>query len=534
MTVTRSTAAGPRRSVTVPRVGTIWCKQDDEWRRLPASGFPSEESLHDLIAGAPSLLPLSGDPSVVVLGREVALGPGYADLVAVESDGRPVILEIKLGRNAEARRAVVAQILTYAAYLKGLATRDLEDLLRPHLAQRDAASVAEAARGSDQSGAFDEEKFSDELSESLTAGAFRLVLVLDEAPSELVQLVGYLESISSGIVVDLITVSAYEVGDEQILVPQRVDPEYQREQITTQTPAAARRAAKSRREVDGSDAFEQAVDRAPDTDQPALRRLLAWARGLEGEQLASLRTVFGEGREILLVWIPGEKGGLVSIWNDAGAYISLWRSMFVRLAWDHIAAIEQIIDKPIGQGNTVRDPSQELLDEVTAAYRDAAKGQPPWNERDFYVSFGENDQRSWDDAVEFGFISAGGGEWYSRTLQQLAPGHRVFVYIPKGNGVGGYVGVGTVVNDAMLAKDFVVERNGQEEPYPDIARAPEAGQHADDPKLAEWVVSVDWLATRSREEAVRDSDFFANQNSAVRLTHRYTLERLTMAFGVEA
>lgn len=513
-------------------MSTIWRKQDEEWQRLAPSGFPSEEKLHDLIAGSPSLLPLSGDPTVAVLGREVALGPGYADLVAVESDGRLVVIELKLRRNAEARRAVLAQVLTYAAYLKGLTQRDLEDLLRPHLARVDATSVVEVVRELDQSGEFDAEVFSEGLSESLAAGAFRLVLVLDEAPSELVQLVGYLESITRGVSIDLITVSAYEAGDEEILVPQRVEPEYEARHADSQ-PLPTRSAAKARREVDGSDAFEQAVERAPEADQAVLRGLLAWARDLEAQQLAKLRTVFGKGREILLVWVPGEKAGLVSIWNDGGAYISLWRSVFVRLAWERLAEVERIAGTPVGQGSSIRDPSPELLEALAAAYRDAATGQPAWNERDYYVSFGENDQRSWGDALEFGFVSAGGGEWYSKTLRQLSPGNRVFVYIPKGNGVGGYVGVGKVTGEAMLAKDFEVRRNGDVVSYVDAASSPNAGQYPEDPVLAEWVVPVEWLATRSREDAVKDSDFFANQNSAVKLKHGYTLDRLTREFGVE-
>jgi hypothetical protein len=511
----------------------IWQKLGEEWRPLLPSGFPSEEKLHDLVQGAPNLLPLSGDPTLVVLGREVGLGPGYADLLAVELDGRLVVIEIKLRRNAEARRAVVAQILTYAAYLKGMTTEDLEDVLRQHLAQLDATSAADAARRSDQSGEFDDRLFAEGLAESLEAGAFRLVLVLDEAPSELMQLVGYLESISNGIVLDLVTVSAYEAGAEQILVPQRVDPDYQLQQVAGATPAAAKSAAKARREVDGSDAFAQAIDRSPESDRLALRQLLAWARKMEGEKLVTLRTVFGEDREILLVWVRGEKGGLASIWNDNGAYLSLWRSVFVRLAWEHIDTVEKIIGKSIGQGNTIPDPPPELLDRVTLAYRDAAKGQPAWNGRDFYVAFGDGRHRSWDDASELGFVSAGGGEWYSKTLRQLQTGHRVFVYIPKGNGVGGYVAVGDVAGDATLAKDFTVEQDGQRRAYLEVARAPDAGEHADNPELAEWVVPVRWLATRSREEAIKDSDFFANQNSAVRLTHGYTLERLTRSFGVE-
>jgi RecB family endonuclease NucS len=86
----------------------IWRRSEDEWRPLLASTFPSVEALHDLVEEAPSLLPLSGDPTLTVLGREVAIGPGFADLLAVDSDGRLTVIEIKLRRNAEARRAVVA------------------------------------------------------------------------------------------------------------------------------------------------------------------------------------------------------------------------------------------------------------------------------------------------------------------------------------------------------------------------------------------------------------------------------------------
>jgi hypothetical protein len=514
-------------------MGAIWRRQDDEWRRLAPSGFPSEEKLHDLVESAPGLLPLSGGPSVVVLGREVALGPGYADLVAVEPDGRLVIVEIKLRRNSEARRAVVAQILTYAAYLKGLTTADLEAVLRTQIDRADAGSILDLVRASDQSAEIEAVEFSDGLGESLASGLFRLVLVLDEAPSELVQLVGYLESVSSGIVIDLIVVSAYEAGDEQLLVPQRVDPEYPGDQLAVGPQRSAQRGGKARREVDGADAFEEAAERAPEADRKELLWLIGWARSLEGKGLATLRTVFGEERTVLTVWIRGEKAGLVSICNENGVYLSLWRSVFVRLAWDRIAAVEKILGEPIGQGSTARSPSKELLAQLTDAYRDAAEGQPAWNGRDFYVAFGENEQRSWEEAVRYGFISAGGGEWYTRSLQQLQPGHRIFVYIPKGNGVGGYVGVGEVIGASMLARDFRVDVDGRAEDYLDVTQSPGAAQHSDDPALAEWVVPVRWIETRSKEDAVRDSDFFANQNSAVKLTHGYTLERLVSAFGVD-
>ena len=59
-------------------------------------------------------------------------------------------------------------------------------------------------------------------------------------------------------------------------------------------------------------------------------------------------------------------------------------------------------------------------------------------------------------------------------------------------------------------------------------------QGTTDPDISEWVVPVRWIEARTREHAIKDSDFFANQNSAVRMTHGYTLKRLADAFGVAA
>jgi hypothetical protein len=49
--------------------------------------------------------------------------------------------------------------------------------------------------------------------------------VLDAAPVELVRLVGHLEAVTDKLLIDLVTVSAYDVNGSRILVPQRVEPE---------------------------------------------------------------------------------------------------------------------------------------------------------------------------------------------------------------------------------------------------------------------------------------------------------------------
>ena len=153
-----------------------------------------------------------------------------------------------------------------------------------------------------------------------------------------------------------------------------------------------------------------------------------------------------------------------------------------------------------------------------------------WNGHDYYVSFGECETRNWEDARKYGFVSAGGGRWYSKTLSILTPGSRVFVLIPK----VGYVGVGIVKKETIPVKDFKVQINGQEVPILQTpVRASDLGKYADNPDLSEYLVKVEWIKTFSASQAIWAKGMFANQNSATKLRHRFTLDVVTEMFGVE-
>ena len=60
-------------------MSSIWTIDGEGWSFLAPSGFPDEATLHSLVEEAPQLLPLAGEPHLVVLGREVPIGGGYAD-----------------------------------------------------------------------------------------------------------------------------------------------------------------------------------------------------------------------------------------------------------------------------------------------------------------------------------------------------------------------------------------------------------------------------------------------------------------------
>lgn len=155
-----------------------------------------------------------------------------------------------------------------------------------------------------------------------------------------------------------------------------------------------------------------------------------------------------------------------------------------------------------------------------------------WNGLDWYVSFGEG-SRSWEDARALGFVSAGGGAWYSRSLRSLPVGARVNVHIPQ----TGYVAVGEVIGEAEPFAQARVLVGDEWVPLADHSLhgtyRHTAGDRPETEDMAEWVVPVRWIDARPKSDAYWEKGMFANQNSACQLRQEFTLERLAQHFHVE-
>lgn len=170
-----------------------------------------------------------------------------------------------------------------------------------------------------------------------------------------------------------------------------------------------------------------------------------------------------------------------------------------------------------------------------AAATNASVRQPKtreaWNGSDWYVSFGEEGGgRQWVDGRKFGFVSGGGGPWFSKTLKNLPLGARVFVHIPK----SGYVGVGTVIGEARRFDQSHVEVDGVETLLSSQSLAGSYRHDGDsEDENAEWVVPVSWIKTVPREQALWRNGMFANQNTAAKLRQKFTIEQVTEGFGLE-
>ena len=187
----------------------------------------------------------------------------------------------------------------------------------------------------------------------------------------------------------------------------------------------------------------------------------------------------------------------------------------------------------------LEDDGRSYLARTWLAAADEGSGTPKapskkskraeWNSFDWYVSFGGDLGRQWTDARKFGFVSAGGGRFYTQTMRALPEGARVWVNLPG----TGYVGVGMVLGPASR---FELAQVLLDSDLVRLADQQLVGSYGADPAVdddhAEWVVPVEWLDARPESEAFWEKGMFGSQHSACKLRQEFTLERLAAHFEV--
>lgn len=171
------------------------------------------------------------------------------------------------------------------------------------------------------------------------------------------------------------------------------------------------------------------------------------------------------------------------------------------------------------------DPVHTQVSATATPKSRGSRESEPWN-GEFYASFGEGPARSWEEARKCGFISAGGGAWYSNTLNLLAPGDRIWVRVPG----QGFVGMGEVTGTRQSLDELIIQTPDGELPAKEALRDGDYHQaFTDDSDKAEYFVPVRWVHTVALNEAVNEIGLFGNQNTVCKPTTpkwRTTVERL--------
>jgi hypothetical protein len=188
-----------------------------------ASQF-SEQWLQRVLFACPESLPANDvDPHIgplIPICMEIETGAGPADILYVTPTGQLVLVETKLWRNPEARRAVVGQILDYAKQLSSWTYDILEEK---------ASLAAGTSKGhllaclKQRFPAADESVFVDGIGRSLSTGDFLLLIVGDGIRIGAEALIAFLERFGHlRFGLGLIEVAAFRLPTGEFLLQPRV------------------------------------------------------------------------------------------------------------------------------------------------------------------------------------------------------------------------------------------------------------------------------------------------------------------------
>ena len=151
-----------------------------------------------------------------------------------------------------------------------------------------------------------------------------------------------------------------------------------------------------------------------------------------------------------------------------------------------------------------------------------------WN-GEYYVVFGEDESRCWEDASEYDFVSAGGGEKFVKPLRNLQPGDRVWVHVSG----SGYAGYGKVTAAAVRFDQFMVGPDGARKP---LTKCKLKAKNAFNEEQGEHFVAVRWIKAVDKLPGIWERGFFANPSIVAKpLSPRwqFTVDRLRSLWNIE-
>lgn len=240
---------------------------------LAETPYESEALLQTLLADYPDLLAGelidSDDPRRWLLikqesgipGEEAGSGRWSVDHLFVDQDGIPTLVEVKRSSNTGIRRQVVGQLLEYAA---NAVTYWPVEKIRSEFELRceQDGILADQALFDFLGPEADEEAFWQKVETNLRLEKIRLLFVADKIPSELQQIVEFLNRQMRETEVLAVEIRQFEGEGRQTLVPRVIG------KIAEPPPSAPKQ-------------WDEAsyLGRLEPADQEIGRRLLAWAKG---------------------------------------------------------------------------------------------------------------------------------------------------------------------------------------------------------------------------------------------------------------
>jgi len=186
-----------------------------------------EDWLQTLIHNHPDLV-LAGEveacfENLVPVLREFTLPSGYLDNFYITPEGYPVLVEVKLWKNQEARRKVVAQILEYAKDFAALSYEDINKEIRNQIKNRKwGQNPLHEIVSSYVANPPAEQNFVDRVSRNLREGRFLLLILGDGIREEMAALADYLMHHSLRYAFGMVEIRLFKMPDGSVLALPRV------------------------------------------------------------------------------------------------------------------------------------------------------------------------------------------------------------------------------------------------------------------------------------------------------------------------
>lgn len=266
----------------------------------------------------------------------------------------------------------------------------------------------------------------------------------------------------------------------------------------------------------------------------------SWIQNIDSEEIKEIYKKYNEQQNLESVFEEKFKTQLPELLNDTHQITIVATNLDVEteriinyLSSNYGVPINVIFFKFFKDGaneyisrNWLIDPNK--VEEQTNQVKKSGMKEK-WNGNDYVVNFEDGKSRSWEDAMKYGFISAGNGSWYNRTLYNLREGNRVFCMMPG----KGYIGIGEVIEEAKPLRDFEVMYNERSKKLIELDIFEGMKHDLDNDEMCEHVVKVNWLHHVSLRDAFKIPGLKANQNTVFKLNHQFTIDKVIEYFESE-
>ena len=342
---------------------------NDELRPIPETSFESEhilerDDLQRVLRDQPEVL----EDGLFIIAEEFSNWEESGrsiDLLALDNGGRLVVIELK----RDVRGAhMELQSIRYAAMVSNMT---FEQAVTAHQNYLDWRGINEEART--------------RISEYLEASGQDEAVIDTQRPRIILASAGFSKELTTsvlwlneiGLDITCIRLQLHRTDQGLLLETSQIIPlpealDYL-VRVREKENEAERQRPRQSSPTPGADVFKQSIEFASQEDKPMLERMYRWAVALEEEGLARLFSKSSTTMTSLHIRLLHSNSGLVNMHNypPRGWHIDLWASVFQRNAPDSIGPIEEVIGKPLGSQKSHRDVTDELLERLRDAYREA-------------------------------------------------------------------------------------------------------------------------------------------------------------------